>query len=376
MLTKNSPTPPEAGAQGTLTLERVNTAPEQTWNRLNTNDITLSVPVRSRKGSVYFALPRLFDRVECGMGERARDWAVSQAADARYVEVPARTVREEPVVVSINADAGEVTDTGVIVREGAEATIVVAVTGGADPAAAHATSGSLLRVFAEAKSHVSIIEIIGVGEAQQHLDNVGISADANAHVEVSQFALGGGTVALGLACDLAGAHARIDLSCRYHVNGAQVLDVNHVVRQRGRMTRAEISESGVLEDAAKKSLRTTIDLIHGAKGAKGNEADTVFVLGDDVVNKTVPVILCDEDDVLGNHGATIGSVSPEQLVYIQNRGLSLKEAERLFVRALFEDAIMNAPEPASHAAALAQAERVLGDEVAHDFDDARTTSEE
>lgn len=376
MATKNSPISVADDAGGTLTLNRVSAAPQQTWNRLRANDITLNVPVRSRKGSVYFALPRLFDRLECGMGERVRDWAVSQAADARYVEVPARTVREEPIVVSVNADSGEVADTGVMVREGAEVTIVVAVTGGADPAAAKATSGSLLRVFAEAKSHVSIIEIIGVGETQQHLDNVGISADADAHVEISQFALGGGTVALGLACDLAGAHARLDLSCRYHVNGTQVLDVNHVVRQRGRMTRSEISESGVLEDAAKKSLRATIDLIHGAKGARGNESDTVLVLGEDVINKTLPVILCDEDDVAGNHGATIGSVSPEQLTYLYNRGLSLEEAERLFVRALFEDAIMHAPEPMSHAAALAQAERVLGDEVAHDFDDARAAREE
>lgn len=53
----------------TVTLERVNTAPAQTWNRLRANDITLTVPARSRKGDVYFALPRLFDRVECGMGE-------------------------------------------------------------------------------------------------------------------------------------------------------------------------------------------------------------------------------------------------------------------------------------------------------------------
>lgn len=46
-----------------VTLERVNTPPAQTWNYLKTNDITLTVPRLSRKGDVYFALPRLFDRV-------------------------------------------------------------------------------------------------------------------------------------------------------------------------------------------------------------------------------------------------------------------------------------------------------------------------
>ncbi len=82
---------------------------------------------------------------------------------------------------------------------------------------------------------------------------------------------------------------------------------------RGTSTRAQLTESGVLNEAAKKTLRATIDLVRGAKDAQGNEIETVMILGDDVVNKTMPVIICDEDDVAGNHGATIGSVSPEQL---------------------------------------------------------------
>ncbi len=117
-------------AAPTVTLERVNTPPAQTWNRLRANDVTLTVPRLSRKGDVYFALPQLFGKLECGMGEKVTDWVCSQAADARYVEVPRNTVREEPIVVDIDADAGDVADTGVMVREGASATIVVAVRGG------------------------------------------------------------------------------------------------------------------------------------------------------------------------------------------------------------------------------------------------------
>ena len=119
----------------TVTLGRVNQPPAQTWNRLHVNDITLTVPKISRKGDVYFALPQLFSKVETGMGEKVTAWVTSQAADARYVEVPAHTVREEPVVIAVDADKGEVVDTGVMVREGATATIVVAVAGTSDPPA-------------------------------------------------------------------------------------------------------------------------------------------------------------------------------------------------------------------------------------------------
>ena len=322
------------------------------------------MPARGRKGDVYFSLPRLFESVECGMGREVTDWVESQAKGARYVEVPRGEKREEPIVVTVGA--GDVADTGVMVRAGAEATIVVAagdLTDDPGTSVRSGTSASLVRIIAEAGARVHLHEYVSVGAGQQHLESVGISAARDARVDVHQYLLGGGTVALGFACDLAGDHARVDLGCRYHAGGTEVLDVNEVVRQRGRRTRSELSYNGVLEDAARKGLRTTIDLIHGAKGAQGNEAETVLVLGDDVVNKTLPTILCDEDDVAGNHGATIGSVSPEQLAYLADRGLSRADAERLFVRALYEDALMHAPCDEARAVVEAGAGALLDEEA-------------
>ena len=171
------------------------------------------------------------------------------------------------------------------------------------------------------------------------------------------------------ACELAGDRSRIDLLTRYHARRKDVLDMNHVVRQRGRNTRAEVHESGALDDAARKSLRATIDLAHGARGSKGNESESVLVLGDDVVNKTMPVILCDEDDVQGNHGATIGSVDPQQMDYLMGRGLSREQAQDLFVRALFDDALIEAAHPLARKAVFERAAATLGQEVARDLID-------
>ena len=51
-----------------------------------------------------------------------------------------------------------------------------------------------------------------------------MSAADDARVEVRQYALGGGTLALGSAIDLAGDRARADLTCRYHARRKDVLD--------------------------------------------------------------------------------------------------------------------------------------------------------
>ena len=384
-----------------IRIESANVPPAQTWNRLRANSLALTVPKTPDAGTVYLPLPRLFERIECGMGPEVTDYIDSQVFEATYHEVPAHTTRKEPIVISVSAAANECTNTGVMVREGAEATIVVVARTGekntetaadntgakanADADAADgtkadtdtpgaadapATSAALVRIVAEKHARIHLVEMLGVDDDQQHLESVGIEAHEDAVCDVRQYALGGGAVGMGLAVNLVGNRARLDLNNRYHACHEELLDINHVARMRGCATRAEIAESGILNDSARKTLRATIDLIRGSKDAKGNEAETVQILGDGVVNKTMPVILCDEDNVAGNHGATIGSVSPEQIEYLQARGLSRHEAELLFVRALFEDAIIHAPEALSHTVAVERAEKVLGADVAHDFDDA------
>lgn len=361
-------------------INRANVPAAQTWNRLRANSLSVSVPNHADAGTVYLPLPRLFERIECGMGQEVTDYVESQAFKSDFYNVPARTKRDEPIVVAVSAAQNQCANTGIIVREGAEATVVIAAFAGdasdggaptgsdANGSDALPTSAALTRIVVEAGAKLHLIEMLGVNEGQQHLESIGLEIHQDAAVDVKQYALGGSTIGLGLTANLVGARARLDLNNRYHATHEETLDINHLVRMRGTSTRAQLTESGVLNEAAKKTLRATIDLVRGAKDAQGNEIETVMILGDDVVNKTMPVILCDEDDVAGNHGATIGSVSPEQLDYLAARGLSRQAADQLFIRALFEDAIINAPEEISHRVAVERCEAELGAEIAHDYD--------
>ena len=363
-----------------ILINRANVPAAQTWNRLRANSLSVTVPNHADAGKVYLPLPRLFERIECGMGQEVTDYVESQAFKSDFYNVPARTKREDPIVVAVSAAQNQCANTGIIVREGAEATVVIAafagnVDGGDAAASSDAngsdalpTSAALTRIVVETGAKLHLIEMLGVNEGQQHLESVGLEIHQDAAVDVKQYALGGSTIGLGLTANLVGAQARLDLNNRYHATHEETLDINHLVRMRGTSTRAQLTESGVLNEEAKKTLRATIDLVRGAKDAQGNEIETVMILGDDVVNKTMPVILCDEDDVAGNHGATIGSVSPEQLDYLAARGLSRQAAEQLFIRALFEDAIINAPEEISHRVAVERCEAELGAEIAHDYD--------
>ena len=75
---------------------------------------------------------------------------------------------------------------------------------------------------------------------------------------------------------------------------------------------------------------------HGCSGSVGAETETVLLLGERTSNISLPVILCDEDDVQGTHGATIGHVNADQLDYLASRGLDEAEIEALFFGAVYD----------------------------------------
>ena len=362
----------------TSTLERLNTPPAQTWNYLHIDDTTLEVPAIDNDPARDYSTavdaspvcPNAYATLEMGAGDEATAWLTS-AATSTSSRHTVRVSAGIPQLVEVNLAAGDVTETNVELEPDAEATIVV--TASATSADAPSTTGNLLRISAARGARVTLAELVALPDSHQHLDDVGIELGAGAGIEIRQFVLGAGTSVMGLAANLAGARSSLALSTRYLVRGHERLDLNHVVRMRGTSTRAQIDESGVLDDAAEKTLRATIDLVRGAKGAKGREQETVLVAGDDVVNKTLPVILCDEDDVSGDHGATIGSVSPDQLSYLADRGLSEDEATELFSSAVIDDAVLSAPTEAFRDAALAMARDVLGEQAAADLAEAEAS---
>ena len=63
------------------------------------------------------------------------------------------------------------------------------------------------------------------------------------------------------------------------------------------------------------------------------ESPDVLLLDDGVQNQTIPLILCAEEDVEGNHGASIGSLDDELIFYLESRGISEEAAYELMAKA-------------------------------------------
>lgn len=282
-----------------------------------------------------------------GMGDEAREYLEFAAGEpivlaTRPGERTCATVRVEGVDGAVNAAAIDV-----VAAPGSSLSLAIALD---SPAPGAGVVGTRLRVFAGADARVDIVSTQTLDDSWTALDDAGIVLDERARVQLRQTVLGAGRSYTGLDADVRGDDARLDIDTRYLGHAAQQRDFNYVAHQRGRRTVCNLDANGVLAGESEKTLRGTIELVHGCKGSIGSEQETVLLADERVANRTVPVILCDEDDVAGNHGATIGHVAPKQLFYLASRGISPDDAERLFIAAAFEEAAIGAPDERTRAA--------------------------
>jgi Fe-S cluster assembly scaffold protein SufB len=315
----------------TQTLSHVNAAPAQTWNWLKINETTLEVPEVKAYDirEVAYGLD-----IPAGLGKDAEDWLDAAADNGQDISVLAHTAAR-PMTIVVDPDASIAARSEIVLEEGSSLHLTIVAKGGV---AAEGVTGSILRVKADKDSSLELDIVVVQPDASTHLDGVGLLLGENAKAQVRQYLLGAGTIAAGFAAELAGKGASLTVDTRYSAALGQTFDMNYDIRQTGRNTEAVVSATGVLTGDAKKTWRASIDLVHGCKGSHGRESETVLVAGDDARNKTLPVILCSEDDVAGDHGATIGSLSEDQLFYLQCRGLSEDDAVALFGTAFVDDA--------------------------------------
>lgn len=336
----------------TTTLKHINVPPAQTWNYLHVNDISLEVPAAPE---TPVAAPSELSALEMGAGAEAAAWQDSVAATRKQVHVAAHTSAD----IEINLDdADALLASNIVVEEGAVARICVVQTASAADVASH-----VLRIAAAKDAQVTLYDLVA-GEGTRYLNNIGVELGENAHLDVRQYVLSGKVSASGIAINQAGERSKVELVCRYLAGRNETVDITLTSRMRGCNTRCNFVASGVLSDGATKTLRDTIDLVHGAKGARGRENETVLLAGDPLVNKSLPTILCDEDDVAGDHGATIGSITADQLAYLADRGLTEDDATELFAHAVADDAYNHAPTKAAKDAVIAATARVFGAQAA------------
>jgi len=168
-----------------------------------------------------------------------------------------------------------------------------------------------------------------------HAGKIEVFVEKDARVNFTAVELGASEALSQLTVTLQGDKSVADVAAIYFGDGSRKVDINYIIRQLGKSTKAEMQIRGALKDESEKIFRGTLDFVRGTKGSIGREREEVILLNEGVRNRSVPLMLSGEDDVDGIHGVSVGKMDKAKLFYLMSRGLDLTEAQQLVVEASF-----------------------------------------
>lgn len=193
--------------------------------------------------------------------------------------------------------------------------------------------GLQTRVYVCENASIKLVRVNLLSESTDHFDDLGFHLENDAKAELVQLELGGKRSYVGVRTELVGRKSEYRSATGYLCKGYSLLDMNFVTNEWGKKVSSNMDASGVLLDNSTKVYRGTIDFKEGAKGASGFEKEDTLLFSPSIINKSVPLILCHEEDVEGDHGATIGRIDEKLLFYIKSRGIDEKAAKQLMTEA-------------------------------------------
>ena len=251
---------------------------------------------------------------------------------------------ETPIILRYDMEDGDGALSAQVIhaKKNAEVTVIMDITSDNE---AKGFLGLSTRILAEEGAKVIVVRSQLLGKEFVHFDDLGGACFEKGAIRVISLELGGKNVWTGCYTNLCEKESDFTSDMGYLRRGDHSLDINYVADHRGKKTGANMQFKGVLMEEAQKTLRFTIDFKNGSSGSAGDEQEDTLLLSPDVINRTMPIILCQEEDVDGRHGATIGQLGEDLLFYMQSRGIDEEEAKRIMIKARLESVARMIPDP-------------------------------
>ncbi|MBQ7615370.1 MAG: SufD family Fe-S cluster assembly protein [Butyrivibrio sp.] len=286
----------------------------------------------------------LSQAIRTGMGADVDALMMNMGVTADVYTVEEGVKAEKPVVIRYDMEnaQGNLSSQVIHAKKDSEVTVIMVYTSVKEAAG---LLGVSTRLFAEEGAKINLIKAQTLGDGFIHFDDIGGACLKDGEIDLIILELGAEKVWNSAYVTLSEKNAVFDSNMGYLCRNDHSLDMNYVADQRGKKTVSSMKFKGVLMDEAKKSFRGTIDFKNGSSGSVGDEQEDALLLSDNVINKTMPVILCQEEDVEGRHGATIGQLGEDLLFYMQTRGIDEEEAKRIMIKARLESVARLIPDP-------------------------------
>ena len=166
----------------------------------------------------------------------------------------------------------------------------------------------IIKVIAKENSKLNIIVVNLMNMNSNNFIAIENTLESNAKVNYTIIDFGGKNSITNYYSNLVGEKADNNLNTIYLGKENQLFDLNYIGELRGEKSNIDIDVQGALKDVAKKHFKGTIDFKKGCKKATGSENEACMLLSDTAKSLALPMLLCSEEDVEGNHSRELNSI--------------------------------------------------------------------
>lgn len=188
----------------------------------------------------------------------------------------------------------------------------------------------VLTLNVKQNSHVKYVLISEEKSFKTRINQtIQIEKDANVHV-ISGFL--SQNLEADLKVNLNGENARAMVNAIVVSNDQQQQTVDVHMTHFAPYSYGDMYNVGISNGFGRVTLNGIEKIEKGMKQANAFQTLKGIILSDFSMVDVNPILLIDEYDVKAGHGATVGKIEEQQLYYLQSRGLSKIEAEKLIIK--------------------------------------------
>ena len=178
-----------------------------------------------------------------------------------------------------------------------------------------------------------------------HVGTVRARLASSAHLSSNTFSLSGGLVRNNIDIELDGEESFVNIMGLYAINGKQHHDNFTRVYHNKKNTHSRQIFKGILDDRARGVFTGKIVVGRGCPGVDSRLLNKNLLLAPKAHADTRPQLEVYTDDVQCSHGATTGQISPEELFYLESRGIDKQAAKKILHYAFSEEIVAKTSNP-------------------------------
>lgn len=273
---------------------------------------------------------------EYGLNEFFNTQVYSFYNSGKYIHIGERKKLKDSVYINynFNKENNLLIDYNIIVAEDfSEGTVIITYNSEDESENYH---NGLMKIIAKPNSKLKVIKIQNLNLESYNFEGSKAEVFGGSDLQMYSMELGAKVNAVSNKSYLEESGARAEVWPGYLADKERKVDLEYSITFKGRDTTGLIEGRGTVKDTARKVFRGNLYFKKGARHSEGKEGEFAILLDKGVRSDSIPGLFCDEDDVIGEHSASIGKVDEAKLFYLMSRGLSEKSAKKLIIESSFK----------------------------------------